>query len=113
MTNDEGRSRPGPASTTTHIHRHQDIAPVATVPGNAPAVDRVDHLAVWHRRERLRAVPNRRRVSAELDARCGLVPRSRTAIEFTTNDDWYAASGLTLGWPERRAAGLALIGRAA
>jgi hypothetical protein len=57
------------------------------------------------RRWRLRQVRRRRRISAALDRHCG-VARDVAAVQID-----YHATGLDLGWPERRAAGLRLLER--
>jgi len=56
------------------------------------------------RRWRLHQIGTRRRISAALDRRCGIAAPEPGAVQID-----YAATGLTLGYPERRAAGRALL----
>lgn len=56
------------------------------------------------RRWILRQVGQGRRISVALDQLCGIEVRDPGTVQID-----YAACGLDLGWPERRAAGLALL----
>lgn len=58
------------------------------------------------RRWRLHLVGCRRRISVALDQRCGIQIPDPGIVQID-----YAATGLTLGFPERRAAGLAGLER--
>jgi hypothetical protein len=60
------------------------------------------------RRWRLHQVGARRRISVALDRHCGVELPEVGAVHID-----YTACGLTLGWPERVAAGIAMQERAA
>lgn len=71
----------------------------------------------WHRRQFLHNLRAHRRISRELDAICG-VDRAAGKVEVLQPPDvagelydsggGYGQNGMSLGWPERRTAGVAM-----
>lgn len=62
----------------------------------------------WQRKQFMNQARHKRRTSAELDVRAGTCRAAGSVVEV--DGDFYAATGLVLGWDERVAAGRALLG---
>jgi hypothetical protein len=126
----EDRPHHGPAPTTQH-QRPQDSAADAR---REAAVGRDERRAGWHRREWTHDLKSNRRIVAELDRLLlvdqghdvdggdggrgrrvdGQIGRGLRLLSDVGDDaDPYADGGLTMGWPERCAAGRAGLEAAA
>lgn len=93
--NEENRRPPTWEAGEAATQQADDLKPMVA---DSAAAERA------RRRWRLHLVGCRRRISVALDQRCGIEIPEPGVIQID-----YHATGLDLGWPERRALGLALL----
>lgn len=97
---DGGRDLSEPAAATNHTRA---LNPTwGTNSGSDRDGDITRRRDAWRRSQLPHDMRAMRRERVELAERCGVL---RPRYESSTDGDWYARSGLTLGMPERVAAG--------